>query len=93
MSDHKHIDLKCDQLLGLLSDYLDGQTDNGLRLEIESHIADCQNCRVVVDTTRKTITLVHACNDKPFTIPEDVRDRLYKRLDLDTYLNNPKEAA
>jgi anti-sigma factor RsiW len=92
MSDQKHIELKCDQLLGLLSDYLDEQIEDELRLEIESHIADCQNCRVVVDTTRKTITLVHACNDKPLPIPEDVRERLYKRLDLDNYLKNPKQA-
>ena len=83
MGDHNHIDLKCDQLLGLLSEYLDGQVENQARSEIESHIANCQNCRVVVDTTRKTITLVHACNDKPLPLPEDVRERLFKRLDLE----------
>jgi len=88
MSDHNHIDIKCDQLLGLLSDYLDGQTEDDVRLVFESHIADCQNCRVVVDTTRKTITLIHACNDKPLPIPDEVRKRLFNRLDLDDYLKN-----
>jgi anti-sigma factor (TIGR02949 family) len=92
MSDHNHTHITCDQLLGMLSDYLDGQTQDEIRREIETHMTGCQNCRVVVDTTRKTITLVHACNDKPLPIPEDVRERLYKRLDLGDYLQHPPDA-
>jgi anti-sigma factor (TIGR02949 family) len=82
MTDHNHKTLSCEQLLGMLTDYLDGQSREELCREIESHIAGCNNCRVVVDTTRKTISLVHACNDKPINLPTDVRERLFKRLDL-----------
>ena len=88
MNDTHSTNLTCDQLLGMLSDYLDGQMQEEVRREIEAHMADCHNCRVVVDTTRKTITLVHACNDEPLPIPEDVRKRLYNRLDLDDYLKS-----
>jgi anti-sigma factor (TIGR02949 family) len=88
MNEHNHANITCEQLLGLLTDYLDGQAQAEVRKEIEDHMADCANCRVVVDTTRKTITVVHACNDKPLPIPEDVRERLYKRLDLDDLLRN-----
>jgi predicted anti-sigma-YlaC factor YlaD len=54
--------------------------------QIEKHIAECEDCRIVVDTTRKTIDLVHASNASQAGLPDDVRDRLFKRLNLDDYL-------
>lgn len=86
MGEHEHAIIRCDQLLGLMSDYLDGQAKEDVCREIEQHMAGCNKCRVVVDTTRKTISLGHACNDKPLSIPDDVRERLFKRLDLDDHL-------
>ena len=53
----------CESLLGFLSDYVDGELGAELCREIEKHIAECEDCRIVVDTTRKTIDLVHASND------------------------------
>lgn len=82
MAEHIHNSMTCDQLLGMLSDYLDGQSRDEVCHEIEAHISGCSNCRVVVDTTRKTISLVHACNDEPIHIPDDVRERLFQKLDL-----------
>jgi anti-sigma factor (TIGR02949 family) len=87
MTDHNHKTLSCDKLLGMLSDYLDGQTREEVCREIEAHIAGCNNCRVVVDTTKKTISLVHACDDTPINLPADVRERLLKKLDLGDYIN------
>jgi anti-sigma factor (TIGR02949 family) len=76
----------CETLLGSLSDYIDGELGEELCRQIEKHIAECENCRIVVDTTRKTIDLVHASNDPQTNLPDDVRDRLFKRLNLDDYL-------
>ena len=76
----------CESLLGSLSDYVDGELGAELCREIEKHIADCENCRIVVDTTRKTIDLVHALNNPQTGLPNDVRDRLFKRLNLNDYL-------
>jgi len=75
----------CKHLLSSLSDYVDGELADNLCSEIERHMADCENCRVVVDTLRKTIYLVHATAE-PATVPEDVRQRLYHRLNLDEFL-------
>lgn len=93
MTDHTHSTLTCDQLLGMLTDYLDGQSRDEICHEIEAHISECKNCRVVVDTTRRTISLVHACNDKPLSIPEDVRERLFQRLDLDDQIASKSNPA
>lgn len=87
MTDHNHKTISCDQLLGMLTDYLDGQSREEICQEIETHIAGCENCRVVVDTTRKTISLVHACNDTPINLPSDVRERLFRKLDLGDHLH------
>ena len=76
----------CEGLLGSLSDYVDGELGAELCRQIEKHIAECEDCRIVVDTTRKTIDLVHASNDPQADLPDDVRNRLFKRLNLDDYL-------
>ena len=76
---------KCRYLLGTLSEYVDATLEGELCAEIERHLAECENCRVVVDTLRKTISIVHTVNCDP-AMPGDVRERLYKRLDLDEYI-------
>jgi anti-sigma factor (TIGR02949 family) len=83
MSEHAH--LNCENLLGSLSDYLDGELNPQLCQEIEKHLAGCENCRVVLNTTKRTIDLVQAPAEKS-DLPDEVRERLFKRLNLDDYL-------
>ena len=47
----------CRELLGSLSDYVDGAADAVLCAEIERHLEGCDNCRVVVDTLGRTVSL------------------------------------
>lgn len=84
MSEHNH--QNCDELLGSLSAYIDGELRPELCRELEKHLAGCDNCRVVLNTTKRTIDLVHSPAEKS-DLPEDVRARLFKRLKLDDYLN------
>ena len=84
MTDHAHTN--CEELLGSLSAYIDGDLGPELCLELEKHFAGCDNCRVVLNTTKRTIDLVHAPIEK-LDVPEDVRERLFKRLNLDDYLS------
>ncbi len=70
----------CEHLLADLSDYLDGEAAASTCAEIERHLADCPDCRVVVDTLRKTISLYQ---DLPQPdLPVEVRARLFVALDL-----------
>ena len=46
---------RCKNLLASLSDYVDGSLSENLCTEIERHMAGCENCRLVVDSLRKTI--------------------------------------
>jgi anti-sigma factor (TIGR02949 family) len=79
---HEH---ECSHFLPGLSDYLDGELSPELCAELERHIAECEKCRIVIDTTRKTIDLYHAHADTQKT-PSEVRERLYKRLHLEDFL-------
>lgn len=84
MTEHTH--LKCEELLGSLSAYIDGDLGPELCQELEKHLSECDNCRVVLNTTKRTIELVRSPGEKS-DLPDDVRERLFKRLNLDDYLN------
>ncbi|MCJ7824474.1 MAG: anti-sigma factor [Anaerolineales bacterium] len=71
----------CPDLIHELSDYIDGLAAPALCAEIERHLQDCPDCKVMVDTLRKTITLYQEQEEKS-SFPADVRMRLYRVLDL-----------
>ena len=74
---HSH-EGNCDELLALLSEYIDGDVEPGLCKELEAHLAGCDPCRVVVDNVRKTISLYH--DEVPCKLPEPFRRRLHECL-------------
>jgi anti-sigma factor RsiW len=66
--------LTCKDFLNELNDYLDDATSPGLRQEIEAHLAECPNCWVICDTTRKTIQVYKGMDLHP--LPERVHEKL-----------------
>jgi anti-sigma factor RsiW len=71
--------LDCRDLLENLSTYVDGNGSAELRKAIENHIAHCRRCRVIVDTTKRTLRVV--LDVEPFEVPLAVSARLYTRLE------------
>jgi len=49
--------LRCEDLVTYLSEYIDGNLDSELVDAAREHLATCQNCRVVLDSTQRTILL------------------------------------
>lgn len=88
---HQHDDptSTCRQLLDSLSDYVDGELGEELCREIEAHMTECDNCRVVVDTLRKTVLLFHALPSD--SLPQGVEQRLFKRLQLTDFISTTRE--
>jgi anti-sigma factor RsiW len=76
---------ECHRLIHLLSDYVDGELDESLCRELEEHINGCDNCRIVVNTLKKTVSL-YQTEENTCSCPDDVRERLYKRLNLEDYI-------
>jgi anti-sigma factor RsiW len=72
--------MDCRDILEGLSDYIDHELADKTCREIESHLKDCYNCRVVVNTLRQTVTLYHEIPQRE--IPGDVHIRLHKVIRL-----------
>ena len=70
--------MKCEDLLTLLNEYVDGTVDPAICDEFEKHMAGCNPCQVVVDNIRKTITLYQ--RGEPYELPSPFRDRLHAAL-------------
>lgn len=81
--DHQPEAGKCRRYLEYLSDYVDGELSAELCRELEAHMEECENCRVVVNTFTKTITLYHQLPAPE--LPTAVKERLYKVLKLDDF--------
>ena len=71
--------MKCEELLAYLSDYIDQNLDEELTEEAQHHLATCQNCRVVLDTTQQTIFLYRRQGTRK--IPAKRRQRLFTQLE------------
>ncbi|MCJ7723991.1 MAG: zf-HC2 domain-containing protein [Anaerolineales bacterium] len=83
----KHAD--CHTMLASLSEFLDGELKDEFYREINRHLAECQDCRVVFNTLKKTIDLYHSASD--IQVPSGIRERLFRCLNLEDYLINPNE--
>lgn len=70
--------MKCREVLEQVSDYLDAEAAQELVERIEEHFGHCPNCRVYVDTVKKTISLYRS--ETPLDCPEQVRLRLHAVL-------------
>ena len=70
--------MKCEELLALLSEYVDGTVDPSVCKEFEQHMSGCNPCQVVVDNIRKTITLYKG--GEPYPLPAAFRNRLHSVL-------------
>ena len=82
-SPHTHDDrTHCQQLLGQLNDYVDGDLAAELCRDLERHLGGCADCQVVFDTLQKTIKLYHRLDETPVELPADVEARLMHRLQL-----------
>jgi len=77
---HEHTDL-CGELSSQLPDYLDGEAREAICRAIEEHLAECEDCRVVVDTIKKTVTLYRQAPMEQ--VPSNVHRRLVRVLNLD----------
>lgn len=77
----------CHALIQTISDYVDGELAPALCVELERHLQDCENCQIVVDTLRKTIELYKDASVDE-TVPADVRQRLYVRLNLEDFFQS-----
>jgi anti-sigma factor RsiW len=67
-------DLTCQQLVEIITEYLEGTLPPEDRARFERHLAGCRGCRHYLNQMRQTVQLLgHISED---TIPPDTRDEL-----------------
>jgi hypothetical protein len=71
--------MNCEQVVRRISDYVDRDLDDALLVPLEQHVSHCNNCRVVLDTTREVIVLCREIGQDT-VIPRDRNQNLYQRL-------------
>jgi anti-sigma factor RsiW len=72
------MDNNCREYLENLCSYVDGEADEALCAEIEKHLADCPDCRIMVDTLRQTVKLCREGEEHP--LPEDLKAKMHRIL-------------
>ena len=70
--------MNCKSVIREISDYIDGELDLSVKQELERHLEDCEDCKMVVDQTRLTVEVF--CDSKPVELPGDVKSRLHEAL-------------
>ena len=70
--------MKCEEMLAMLNEHVDGTVDPAICEEFEKHLAGCNPCQVVVDNIRQTITLYK--NGRPYELPARFREKLHDSL-------------
>jgi len=76
--------IRCEEILREISNYIDDDVTPELRRQVERHLGDCRRCTVLVNTTRKTLTLVadHCAMELPKGVSERLMKQLAARLEL-----------
>jgi anti-sigma factor RsiW len=70
---------RCRDIAKELSEYLDGELDSETCAEIEAHMAGCKNCRLMVDTMRRTVTLCREGVEEE--LPNSIKRKLDKKME------------
>ena len=68
-------DLNCDELVELVTGYLDGALDGPTERRVADHLSGCDGCTTYVDQVRQTITALGS-SPADVELPLEVRDAL-----------------
>lgn len=69
--------IACKDILRALSDYLDDDVAAAVRRDLEAHLAECRTCRVIYDTSRRTLRILTDVSS--FEIPVEISERLLRK--------------
>ena len=70
--------MNCKGVIRELNSYLDGELSAAIRQDLEQHLDDCTDCKLIVNQTKLSIDIV--CDCGPVELPTEVRTRLHEAL-------------
>lgn len=75
--------MECEELLALLSAYMDNEIAQKLVGQVERHLKECGNCTAVFNTFKQVIELYQKSEVE---VPPSTHQKLYKTLDLKEFI-------
>ena len=72
--------LNCDELVELVTEYLDGALDDEAERRVADHLAGCDGCTTYVDQIRQTITTLGSVSPADDELSAELRDALRAAL-------------
>ncbi len=69
----------CSTYISNLCDYIDGDLDPELCKQIETHLGECPDCKVMLDTLRQTVKICRE-DGRCEELPEELSRRINVRL-------------
>jgi anti-sigma factor RsiW len=69
-------DLNCDQLVELVTDYLEGALDEETERRVADHLAGCDGCTTYVQQIRRTITTLGSSPRPDVELSDEARAAL-----------------
>lgn len=70
--------MNCKNVIREISNYIDGELEASALAELERHLQECTDCRLVVDQTKLTVEVF--CDADMVELPVDVKSRLHEAL-------------
>ena len=67
-------DLPCQELVELVTDYLEGRLSASERLRFEAHLAGCPGCRTYLEQMRQTVRALGRLSEE--SIEPEAKERL-----------------
>ena len=70
--------MNCTNAIHEISNYIDGELEATVRIQLEEHFRECEGCATIVRQTEVTIRIFSS--HQPADMPKDVRSRLHESL-------------
>jgi predicted anti-sigma-YlaC factor YlaD len=70
--------ITCEEFFAEFADYLENQVSPEVRQELELHLSQCRACRVLYDSSSKTVKIVTGSSS--FELPQSVSDPIIERV-------------
>lgn len=70
--------MNCKNVIREISNYIDGELEASALTDLENHLQECTDCRLVVDQTKLTVEVF--CDADMVELPADVKSRLHEAL-------------
>jgi predicted anti-sigma-YlaC factor YlaD len=71
--------MDCEEIISLISRYIDDDIDILMRDMLEEHLQECERCLSLLHTLEKTIYFSREVN-KPKKVPKKVMNRVYYEI-------------